>query len=86
MTAGELAEVIIAAATLVSSVAALVVAVRTSGRVEATHALVNGQSGALTALTGKAAYAEGVLAGSAVAGESLVDSPSDRHSDSNLPG
>jgi hypothetical protein len=32
--------------------------------VDATHTLVNGQSGTLNALTGKAAYAEGVLAGS----------------------
>jgi hypothetical protein len=46
---------------------------------------VNGQSEALTALTGKASYAEGLLAGSAVVREGLIDTPSDSGGDPKLP-
>jgi hypothetical protein len=85
MTAGEIASLCVAAATLVSALAGLVVAVRTGAKVEATHTLVNGQSGALNALTGKAAYAEGVLAGSASQGaENAPHDVSDHDASKNV--
>lgn len=63
MTPGEVAAIILAAATLISSVAGLIVAVRSAAKAEVTHDLVNGQSAALLALQGKASHAEGVQAG-----------------------
>lgn len=84
MTTAEIAQLCVAAATLVSALAGLVVAIRTGTKVDATHTLVNGQSGALNALTGKAAYAEGVLAGAGVPDTS--QKPPDQHSGANQRG
>jgi len=50
MTAGELSQILMAFAVLISSVAGLVVAVRTGQKVSATHDLVNGASEQLNAL------------------------------------
>lgn len=62
MTAGELAQVMFAAAALVSAIATLAVALRVSGKVDKVHDLANGQSQALNTLTAKASFAEGVAA------------------------
>lgn len=69
MTVGEIAQLVVAVATLVTAVGGFVVAIRTGSKVEATHELVNGHSEALNSLTGKAAYAEGLLAGGALAAQ-----------------
>ena len=84
MSTPELASILVACATLVSALASLAVALRTGSKVDATHTLVNGQSGALNALTGKAAYAEGVLAGQTVTAS--VDEPTHPHSDRDQQG
>jgi hypothetical protein len=80
VTAAEVAQVILASATLLSALAGVVVALRTGSKVDATHTLVNGQSGVLNALTGKAAYAEGVLAGSAEPRKPLSEQQADNDS------
>ena len=64
MTSGELAALLVAAATLVSSVAALVVAIRTGIKTDSTHDLVNGQSKHVEDL----AHAAGVSQGRAEVG------------------
>jgi len=56
----ELGLLITAIATLVSSCAGLVVALRTSGRVAAVKTLVNGQSETLNTLTAATSFAAGV--------------------------
>jgi hypothetical protein len=83
VTGAEIAQIILAAATLVTAIGGAAIAIRTGAKVEATHTLVNGQSGALTALTGKAAYAEGMLAGSTELREHLPDQARDTDSDQN---
>jgi len=84
MTPGEIASLIVATATLVTAIGGFVVALRTGSKVEATHELVNGHSEALTTLTGKAAYAEGLLAGRDVAASS--QEPPDPHSGRDRQG
>jgi len=59
VSAAEWAAVLGAAATVVSSLASLVVAIRTGQKTAATHELVNGQSTALNDAIGRAARAEG---------------------------
>lgn len=85
MTPGELAALILAAAALLTALGGFAVQVATLYRMTHVQRAVNGQSDALTALTGKASYAEGLLAGSAAVRESLVDTPSDRRGDPKLP-
>lgn len=81
MTAAEAAAIIVAAATLVSSVAGLVVAVRTGVKVEATKQLVNGHAEALHNLAGRASFAEGLVVGSTLPAEKLVDQIRDKAPD-----
>lgn len=73
MTATEVSSLIVATATLLTAIGGLVVAIRTGAKVAATHELVNGQSHALNELTGKAAFAEGKLAGAVLPTEQLVE-------------
>ena len=59
---GELAQILVALATLVSSLAGLVVAIRTGQKTSATHELVNGastrQDEKISALTDRLAVAQ----------------------------
>lgn len=66
MSAPELAQLLVAAATLVSSLAALIVAVRSAGKVSATHDLVNGQTQHIAALGRAEAHRTGVQEGVAL--------------------
>lgn len=59
----EVAQIIIATATLMSSIAGLVMAFRGSVVADKTHALVNGQSEQLNALREAKGHAEGMIAG-----------------------
>lgn len=59
-------QLLVAAATLVSAIAGLVVAVRTGAKVSATHDLVNGQSARLETFTSTAAHSAGVAEGVAI--------------------
>jgi len=61
MTSGELASLLVAAATMVSSVAALVVAIRTGIKTDSTHDLVNGQSKHVEDLAHAAGVSQGRL-------------------------
>lgn len=66
MSAAEAAQLLVAAATLVSSLAGLVIAVRTGSKTSATHDLVNGQSEALRAMSRAEGRATGVQEGIAI--------------------
>lgn len=85
MTGNELAALIVASASLLTALGGFVVQVATLFRMSHVEKSVNGHSEALNALTGKAAYAEGLLAGSTVVGERLVDAPADSGRHSDLP-
>lgn len=74
MNLAELAQLLVAAATLVSSLAALVVAVRTGQKTSATHELVNGASDQLNALREAQGFRAGVNAASS-AGQSTPAKP-----------
>jgi hypothetical protein len=63
MTSTELAQVILAIATLIGSLSALVVAIRTGQKVDTTHALVNGRTSLLLDATAAAARSKGVQEG-----------------------
>lgn len=76
MSAAELSQVLMAFAVLVSSVAGLVVAVRTGQKVSATHDLVNGASEQLNALREARGHAAGVQEGLQRQGGLLVREPS----------
>ncbi len=60
MTGGEVAQIIVALATLVSSIGALLVGWRNSRKIEAVHQATNGITDRLVASTAKASHAEGV--------------------------
>lgn len=59
----ELAQILVALATLVSAIAGLVVAIRTGQKVAETHELVNGRTGLLLDATAASARSKGVLEG-----------------------
>jgi len=63
VTPGEVAGLLVAAATFITSVAGLVVAVRSSGTAARTHDLVNGQSQRLEAMNAASARESGFQAG-----------------------
>ena len=63
MNAGELAQLLVAAATLVSSLGALVVAIRTGQKASATHELVNGASEEMRVLREERGHAAGLAEG-----------------------
>jgi hypothetical protein len=63
MSAQEAAAVVLAVATLVSSLASLAVALRTGQKADRTHDLVNSTAGALNESIAQAARAEGRLEG-----------------------
>jgi hypothetical protein len=69
MSVGELATLLAAAASFLTAIAGLVVAVRTALRVEATHALVNGQSEAIGQLREDRGRARGVAEGMGIVGD-----------------
>lgn len=73
MTPGELAGLILAAAALLTAMGGFAVQVATLYRMGHVQRSVNGQSDALNTLTKKSAYAEGLLAGSILPAEKLVD-------------
>jgi hypothetical protein len=64
VTAGEVASLVVAAASLLTALGTFSVSIATLLRMAHVETSVNGHSEALNALTGKAAYAEGLLAGS----------------------
>jgi hypothetical protein len=57
----ELTQLVIAVATLVSAVAAVIVSLRNKDKIDTVHDLVNSQSHALNTLTASSSKAEGVL-------------------------
>lgn len=63
ISVAEVAQLLIAVATLVSALAAWRNAARAAATVESTHALVNGQSEALRQLGASQAHSEGVAEG-----------------------
>ena len=65
MTTGDIASLVVAAASLLTALGTFSVSIATLLRMAHVETSVNGHSEALNTLTGKAAYAEGLLAGSA---------------------
>jgi hypothetical protein len=57
----ELTQLVIAVATLVSAIAAVIVSLRNKDKIDTVHDLVNSQSHALNTLTASSSKAEGVL-------------------------
>ena len=60
MTPAELSTLLVAASTLLTSIAGLWVAIRSSAKQQATHDLVNGQSNRLESLARSQGVREGV--------------------------
>jgi hypothetical protein len=65
-SAAEITAIGVALATLVSSIAGLIVAIRSNGKLAETHALVNGATQQLSALATAAGHATGVKEGMAL--------------------
>jgi hypothetical protein len=63
VSAGEIASLVVAAASLLTALGTFSVSIATLLRMAHVETSVNGHSEALNTLTGKAAYAEGLLAG-----------------------
>jgi hypothetical protein len=79
MTAGEVASLVVAAASLLTALGTFSVSIATLLRMAHVETSVNGHSEALTALTGKAAFAEGKLAGQLEGGLPAVVVPELEH-------
>jgi hypothetical protein len=63
MTPAEIIALVGALAAFVSSLAGLVVAIRTGVKVDSTHDLVNGQAGVMQVLSKQIGHAEGLAEG-----------------------